>query len=278
MKLISFDHRGRRSYGVVLGERVVDLGERLGARCPTLRSAIEAGIPHDALQGAASLALSELVLLPPIIDPPKILCVGLNYRDHAKEGGFEIPSVPSVFMRATNTLAGEGQPMLRPKQSTDFDYEGELAVVIGRGGRHIPEAKALEHVFGYTCFNDGSVRDFQFKHSLTSGKNFPTTGPLGPWIVTADEIPDPSRLTLTTRVNGKPVQHKGLDDMIFNVPQIIAYLSGWTQLEPGDVIATGTPEGVGFARKPPLWLKPGDAVEVEISSIGTLHTPIGIEV
>ncbi|MFK4448567.1 2-keto-4-pentenoate hydratase/2-oxohepta-3-ene-1,7-dioic acid hydratase in catechol pathway [Caballeronia udeis] len=167
--------------------------------------------------------------------------------------------------------------MQKPLTSDDFDYEGELAIVIGKAGRHITEANALEHVFGYTCFNDGSVRDVQLKQSLIAGKNFPKTGALGPWIVTADEIPDPSRLILATRINGREVQRKGVDDMIFNVAQIISYISGWTRLEPGDVIATGTPEGVGFVRKPPLWLKVGDTVEVEISSIGTLVNPVASE-
>lgn len=277
MRYLSFVHQGRASWGALSGDGVIDLGRRHAAKFPTLRSAIEAGMAGVDASGPVDLPLAEVTLLPPVTDPQKILCVGLNYKAHAEEGGFKIPEFPSVFMRATNTLIGSGAAMLRPRNSTDFDFEGELAVVIGRGGRHIAPADALGHVFGYTCFNDGSVRDFQFRHSLISGKNFPTTGPLGPWIVSADQIPDPSKLTLTTRVNGKQVQHKGLDDMIFDVPHIIAYLSSWTRLEPGDVIATGTPEGVGFARKPPLWLVPGDTVEVEISSVGTLVTPIGAE-
>jgi 2-keto-4-pentenoate hydratase/2-oxohepta-3-ene-1,7-dioic acid hydratase in catechol pathway len=164
--------------------------------------------------------------------------------------------------------------MVRPILSGDFDYEGELAIIIGKGGHHIAKTDALTHVFGYACFNDGSLRDYQFKHSLAVGKNFPSTGGFGPWIATSDTIPDPSKLTLTTRVNGAQVQHKGIDDMIFDVPSIISYVSSWTALVPGDVIATGTPEGVGFARKPPLWLKAGDTVEVEISGIGVLRNPI----
>jgi 2-keto-4-pentenoate hydratase/2-oxohepta-3-ene-1,7-dioic acid hydratase in catechol pathway len=183
----------------------------------------------------------------------------------------------SLFSRLTNTLVAHSAPIPCPKVSSDLDYEGELGVVIGKAGRHIAERDALGHVFGYTCFNDGSVRDFQLKHSVTAGKNFPATGGCGPWIVTADEIPDPSRLTLITRVNGREMQHKGTDDMIFGVPAIIAYVSKWTRLEPGDVIATGTPEGVGFARKPPVWLKPGDVVEIDISGIGVLRNPISAE-
>ena len=279
MKLASFSVEGRASYGIVSGDAVTDLGRHLGPRYPTLRSAIAAGAvgPAMATPGAPDLRLAQVVLLPPITDPAKIICIGLNYRAHAAEGGFKVPEHPSLFSRFTDTLVASGQALVRPRSSGDFDYEGELAVVIGRGGRHIRAADALGHVFGYTCFNDGSVRDVQLRHSTTAGKNHPATGGLGPWIVTTDEIPDPSTLTLITRVNGREVQHKGTDDMIFDVPAIIAYVSGWTSLAPGDVITTGTPEGVGFVRKPPLWLKPGDSVEVEISSIGVLVNPVVAE-
>jgi 2-keto-4-pentenoate hydratase/2-oxohepta-3-ene-1,7-dioic acid hydratase in catechol pathway len=281
MKLISFSAQGRQSYGVVNGEKVHDLGRRIGASCPTLRTAIAAGAIETAAKDAANAApdfqLAQIKLLPPITDPDKIICIGLNYKAHAAEGGFKIPENPQLFARLTNTLVAHDAPMIRPRQSGDFDYEGELAIVIGRGGRHIAAKDALKHVAGYSCFNDGSIRDFQFKHSLTAGKNFPLTGGFGPWIVTTDEIPDPSKLTLTTRVNGTQVQHKGIDDMIFDVPTIIAYVSSWTQLLPGDVIATGTPEGVGFARKPPLWLKPGDTVEIDISKIGVLRNGVVME-
>jgi len=201
--------------------------------------------------------------------PEKILCAGINYRSHAAETGRELPKQPSMFIRFTDTLVGHGGAMIRPTVSDNFDFEGELAVVIGKAGRHIKAEHALDHVAGYTCFVDGSVRDFQ-KFSVTSGKNFPGTGPLGPWLVTTDEIPDPSQLTLTTRLNGNTVQHDTTDHMIFDVATIIEYLSTVTWLEPGDVIATGTPDGVGMGRKPPLWMKGGDKVEVEISGIGTL--------
>ena len=281
MRFASFTIAGRRSYGAVQGDRIIDLGRSLEGRCPTLRTAIAAlgarGLGEAAASASGSLALADVTLLPPIPDPDKIICIGLNYRDHAKEANMKIPENMSLFSRLTNTLVAHGAPILRPKVSGDLDYEGELGVIIGKPGRHIAERDALDHVFGYTCFNDGSVRDFQLKHSTTAGKNFPSTGGCGPWIVTADEIPDPSRLTLTTRVNGREVQKKGTDNMIFAVPAIIAYLSQWTRLEPGDVIATGTPEGVGFARKPPLWLKPDDVVEVEISGIGVLRNPIAVE-
>lgn len=278
MKLASFLAGDRASYGVVARDAIVDLGAKFGPRYPTLRTAVAAGLIRGEFAASApDLRLAEVTLLPPITDPGKIVCIGLNYHAHAAEGGFKVPVFPSVFGRFANTLVATGQPLIRPDHSGDFDFEGELAIVIGRGGRHIKAADALGHVFGYTCFNDGSVRDYQFKHSLTAGKNHPSTGGLGPWIADTSEIPDPSKLTLVTRVNGREVQRKGTDDMIFSVPAIIEYVSGWTDLEPGDVIATGTPEGVGFARKPQLWLKPGDVVEVDISSIGVLVNPVAAE-
>jgi 2-keto-4-pentenoate hydratase/2-oxohepta-3-ene-1,7-dioic acid hydratase in catechol pathway len=185
----------------------------------------------------------------------------------------ELPKQPSMFVRFADTLVGHGGEMIRPKVSDNFDFEGELALVIGKGGRHIAADRALEHVAGYTCFVDGSVRDYQ-KFSVTSGKNFPGSGPLGPWLVTSDEIPDPSRLTLLTRLNGKEVQRSTTDLLIYSIPQIIAFCSQFTELAPGDVIATGTPEGVGHSREPPLWMKPCDTLEVEITGIGMLRAQV----
>jgi 2-keto-4-pentenoate hydratase/2-oxohepta-3-ene-1,7-dioic acid hydratase in catechol pathway len=247
-----------------------------------LRSAIAGGTlgrwAGEVRDAAPDAALSQVTLLPPITDPEKIICAGRNYRAHAAEAGGAPPENPSVFLRLVNTLVAHKQPMVRPKISGDFDYEGELALVIGKPGRHIAKAQALSHVLGYACFNDGSIRDIQFKHSIAAGKNFHATGGFGPWIVTADEIPDPTRLHLVTRLNGQEVQHTGIDDLIFDIPTLISYCSQWTPLAAGDVIATGTPEGVGFARKPPLWMKPGDVVEVEIDGgIGTLRNPIRAE-
>jgi 2-keto-4-pentenoate hydratase/2-oxohepta-3-ene-1,7-dioic acid hydratase in catechol pathway len=187
-----------------------------------------------------------------------------------------VPENPRIFARLADTIIAHGAALWRPANSTHFDYEGELAVVIGKPGRHIPAARALDHVAAYTIFNDGSVRDYQ-KHSVTAGKNFPHTGPLGPWIVTADEIPDPAALTLETRVNGERRQHTSTGDMILSVQQLIEYISAFTPLAPGDVIATGTPEGVAHARKPPLWLVPGDVVEIEICGIGILRNPVVAE-
>jgi 2-keto-4-pentenoate hydratase/2-oxohepta-3-ene-1,7-dioic acid hydratase in catechol pathway len=279
MNIASFDSGNRRSFGLVAGDRVVDLAQGTGAA--TLRNAIAAGTIMAAAKAAQhnseGQSLSAVKLLPPIPNPSKMICIGLNYRAHAAEAGLKLPEHPSLFLRLNNTLTAHGAPLVRPSLSNDFDYEGELAVVIGKAGRHIAKSAALDHVFGYSCFNDGSLRDFQFKHSLTVGKNFPSTGGFGPWIATADTIPDPSELTLTTRVNGAQVQHKGIEDMIFDVPAIIAYVSSWTELVPGDVISTGTPEGVGLARKPALWLKPGDTVEVEISGIGVLRNLVVAE-
>jgi 2-keto-4-pentenoate hydratase/2-oxohepta-3-ene-1,7-dioic acid hydratase in catechol pathway len=275
MKLLSFVADGKDYFGAVSGDGVVTLNDRIGQ--PTLRAALAAGA-IEAMRKAAADAipdrrLGDIKFLPVIPRPEKILCAGINYRSHAAETGRELPKQPSMFVRFTDTLVGHGREMIRPSVSDNFDFEGELAVVIGKAGRHIKAERALDHVAGYTCFVDGSVRDFQ-KFSVTSGKNFPGTGPLGPWLVTTDEIPDPSRLTLMTRLNGKEVQHSGTDLLIYSIPQIIAFCSDFTALAAGDVIATGTPEGVGQRRTPPLWMKAGDQLEVEIAGIGTLRTRI----
>ncbi|MFZ0421450.1 MAG: fumarylacetoacetate hydrolase family protein [Xanthobacteraceae bacterium] len=274
MKLVSFVADGRDYFGAVSGDGVVTLNDKIGQ--PNLRAALAAGAMEAMRKAAESKPdrkLGEIAFLPVIPHPEKILCAGVNYRAHAAEVGRELPKQPSLFIRFTDTLVGHDGEMIRPNVSDNFDYEGELTVVIGKAGRHIKAEHALDHVAGYTCFVDGSVRDFQ-KFSVTSGKNFPSTGPLGPWLVTSDEIPDPSKLTLTTRLNGQQVQHATTDQLIYSIPQIIAFCSDFTALSPGDIIATGTPEGVGHGRKPPLWMKPGDALEVEISGIGVLRTRV----
>jgi 2-keto-4-pentenoate hydratase/2-oxohepta-3-ene-1,7-dioic acid hydratase in catechol pathway len=280
MKLASYVADGRQCFGVVAGDGVVTLNQRLGGRYASLREALAAGALADigkAADGAKpDHKLADIKWLPAIPNPGKILCAGINYRSHAAETGRELPKQPSMFIRFVDTLIGHEGELIRPSVSQHFDFEGELALVIGRGGRHIPVERALEHVAGYTCFVDGSVRDYQ-KISVTSGKNFPGTGPLGPWIVTTDEIPDPGRLTLTTRLNGEVVQKSGTDLLIYSVPHIVAFCSDFTALSPGDVIATGTPEGVGHRRNPPLWMKPGDVLEVEISGIGTLRNRVADE-
>ena len=274
MKLVSFTADGTEWFGAVSGDGVVTLNDRVGQS--GLRAALAAGA-MAAMQAAAEAKpdrkLADIEFLPVIPQPHKILCAGVNYRAHAAEVGRALPKQPSMFIRFADTLVGHGGAMIRPKVSDNFDFEGELAVIIGKGGRHIAAERALDHVAGYTCFVDGSVRDYQ-KFSVTSGKNFPGTGPLGPWIVTSDEIPDPTRLTLVTRLNGEEVQKSGTALLIYSVPQIIAFCSDFTSLVPGDVIATGTPDGVGHRRTPPLWMKPGDVLEVEISGIGTLRNRV----
>jgi 2-keto-4-pentenoate hydratase/2-oxohepta-3-ene-1,7-dioic acid hydratase in catechol pathway len=277
MKLASYLVDGRACFGAVVDGGVVTLNERLGGRYRSLREAIAADALAEIRTAAAGAkpdrGLGDVQWLPVIPDPEKILCAGINYRSHAAETGRDLPKQPSMFLRLADTLVGHEGEMIRPTVSQSFDFEGELAVIIGRGGRHIPVDQALAHVAGYTCFVDGSVRDYQ-KFSVTSGKNFPGTGPLGPWMVTANEIPDPTRMMLTTRLNGNEVQRSGTDLLIYSVPQIIAFCSDFTSLSPGDVIATGTPEGVGHRRNPPLWMKAGDVLEVEIAPIGTLRTRI----
>jgi 2-keto-4-pentenoate hydratase/2-oxohepta-3-ene-1,7-dioic acid hydratase in catechol pathway len=278
MKLLSFSADGKELFGAVNGDGVVTLNDRIGQ--PSLRAALAAGamasMRRAAHEAKPDRTLADIKFRPLIPLPNKILCAGVNYRAHAAEVGRELPKQPSMFIRFADTLVGHDGEMIRPQVSDNFDYEGELALIIGTGGRHIAAERALEHVAGYTIFVDGSVRDFQ-KFSVTSGKNFPGTGPLGPWLVTSDEIPDPSKLTLTTRLNGQQVQHAPTSQLIYAIPQIIAFCSDFTALSPGDIIATGTPEGVGHGRKPPLWMKPGDTLEVEITKIGVLRAHIADE-
>lgn len=275
MKLLSFAADGKNCFGALRDDGVVTLNDKVAQ--PNLRAALAAG-PIDKMRDIAQRTapdrkLSAIKFLPIIPQPGKILCAGINYRSHAAEMARELPKQPSMFIRFADTLVGHGGELIRPQVSDHFDFEGELALVIGKGGRHIAAERALEHVAGYTCFVDGSVRDYQ-KFSVSSGKNFPGTGPLGPWLVTRDEIPDPGRLTLTTRLNGKEVQHATTDLLIYSIPQIIAFCSDFTALAPGDVISTGTPEGVGHGRKPPLWMKAGDTLEVEITGIGILRAQV----
>jgi 2-keto-4-pentenoate hydratase/2-oxohepta-3-ene-1,7-dioic acid hydratase in catechol pathway len=272
MKLATFLVGREPRFGVVVGDGIVTV-----TRYGSLRQALAANaldqIRDETAGAKPDTSLSQVQFLPLIPDPAKILCAGINYRSHAAEAEREVPPQPSMFIRFTDTLVGHQGHLIRPKLSEKFDFEGELAIVIGRGGRHIPMARALDHVAGYTIFVDGSVRDYQ-KFSVTSGKNWPGTGPLGPWLVTTDEIPDPGQLTLTTRLNGMQVQHSTTDKMIYSCQQIVSFCSDFTELSPGDIIAAGTPEGVGSRRTPPLWMKPGDALEVEISRIGTLRVGV----
>jgi 2-keto-4-pentenoate hydratase/2-oxohepta-3-ene-1,7-dioic acid hydratase in catechol pathway len=258
--------------------------------------AIDAALPKSIMQlitgGAAAVAavkaavakapakaripLADVKAALPIAQPPKFICVGLNYLEHAKEGGHPPPTYPSFFARYASSLVAHGEPVIRPKASIQLDYECELTIVIGKRGRHIPEAQALEHVFGYTVFNDVSVRDFQRKTSQwLAGKNFDGTGPIGPVVVTADALPaGAAPLRIQTRVNGRTMQDSNTSDMIFTVARTIALLSEIMTLEPGDLIATGTPQGVAHARKPPTWMQAGDTVEIDIEGIGVLSNPV----
>jgi 2-keto-4-pentenoate hydratase/2-oxohepta-3-ene-1,7-dioic acid hydratase in catechol pathway len=283
MKLISFvTAAGHPSYGVVTDGGVIDLRRRLGDRCPTLRALLATGNLAD-VEGMArnrrpDLLLEQLKLAPVIPDPDKIICVGLNYRDHVTETGRTVTEKPALFARFAGSQVGHLQPLVKPRVSDEFDYEGELAVIIGKAGRYIPADHALEYVAGYSCYNEGSVRDWQRHTSqYLAGKTFAGTGAFGPWLVTADEVPDPSALTLETRLNGEVVQHTTTDLMITSVPEQIAYISTILPLLPGDVIVSGTPGGVGVKRSPQLFMRPGDVVEVEISRIGVLRNPVVAE-
>lgn len=278
MKLASFRHAGTASWGVVGDGVLHDVGAVLRDRLPDLKSAIAAGAlqaAHEAAARAPRLAFDAIEWLPVIPNPDKILCIGLNYEMHRKETGRSEVENPTIFTRFANSQIGHLAPLVRPKVSTDFDYEGELAVIIGRSCRHVSRAEAYAQVAGYACYNDGSVRDWQrHTHQFTPGKNFVGTGPFGPWMVTPDELGPLDALRLQTRVNGQVVQDAKLGEMIFDIPRQIEYCSTFTRLEPGDVIATGTPGGVGAKRNPPLWLKPGDIVEVEIDRVGLLRNTV----
>ena len=234
---------------------------------------------QKARAAASATPVSALTPALPIRRPGKVICLGLNYADHAKEGGHEVPDYPALFMRGSTSLIPAGAAIVRPSCSERLDYEVELMVIIGRGGRHITEADALDHVFGYTVFNDASVRDYQRKTAQwTPGKNFDATGPVGPVVVTSDELPAGAEgLAVETRLNGNVMQSATTSNMMFKVPQTLAILSEYTTLEAGDMIAMGTPEGVGHARKPPVWMKPGDTVEVSVEGIGVCANPIVAE-
>jgi 2-keto-4-pentenoate hydratase/2-oxohepta-3-ene-1,7-dioic acid hydratase in catechol pathway len=279
MKLVSFVAENGPRYGVVKNSGVIDLRRRFDDRLPTLRAVLSAGALPEAERIARDAApdfpLDRLQLAPVIPDPDKIICIGMNYRDHVAEVGRTVTEKPALFARFAGSQVGHLQPLVKPAVSDQFDYEGELAVVIGKEGRHIPASRALQHVAGYSCYNEGSVRDWQRHTSqFLAGKTFAGTGAFGPWLVTADEIPDPSRLTLETRLNRQLVQHTTTDLMITSIPEQIAYISTMLLLLPGDVIVSGTPGGVGLKRSPQLFMRPGDIAEVEISGIGVLRNPV----
>jgi 2-keto-4-pentenoate hydratase/2-oxohepta-3-ene-1,7-dioic acid hydratase in catechol pathway len=282
MKLLSYSHQGQARWGALVGERIVDLHAASQGRYPTLRSAL-AQLDVQAIEALATgaspgAALSDVTLLPVVPDAPRIFCVGLNYEAHRVEARRERTGQPTVFLRVASSQAGHGQALVLPRESTCLDYEGEIAIVIGKGGRRIREEDAWAHVAGYAPYNDASVRDWQAHTTQwTPGKNFPATGGFGPWMVTRGEIADGQVLGLRTRLNGETVQHATTEQLIFSMPALIAYISTFTALEPGDVIATGTPGGVGFKREPPLYMKAGDVVEVEVEGVGILSNPVRAE-
>jgi len=279
LKLATYLHQGHAGYGIVEGDGIIDLTRRIGARFPDIRTLLAHEGLGEAKKAAAGqkadLKLSEVILLPPIPNPGKIFCIGLNYEDHRQETRREKTEAPAVFVRFPESQVGHDQPILRPRESTKLDFEGEIAVIIGKSGRRISEKDSWDYVAGYSCYNDGSVRDWQWATTQwTAGKNFAATGGFGPWIVTADEIPAATELTLITRLNGVEMQHTTTALLVHTIPSLIAHLSTWVPLEAGDVIVSGTPGGVGARREPPVWMKPGDVVEIEVSRVGILRNTV----
>jgi 2-keto-4-pentenoate hydratase/2-oxohepta-3-ene-1,7-dioic acid hydratase in catechol pathway len=278
MKLLTFKTAQGESYGAATAKGIVDLKRFIGNQYPDLKALIAGNGFSEAakhLGGAADYQQSDITFLPVIPNPDKIVCVGLNYQDHVVETGRDNTEQPAIFLRVADSQLGHKQPMLRPRESTHLDFEAEIAVIIGKSGRRIPQKDAWSYIAGYSCYNDGSVRDWQ-RHTIqwTAGKNFAKTGGFGPWMVTADEIPPNTKMTLSCRLNGERMQHATTEQMIFKIPKIIEYVSTWTTLLPGDVLVTGTPGGVGARRTPPLWMKPGDKVEIEIDKVGILENTI----
>jgi 2-keto-4-pentenoate hydratase/2-oxohepta-3-ene-1,7-dioic acid hydratase in catechol pathway len=285
MRIVTFRRAGTAPEpGIVTGERVVGLSGAgydnvlsLIAGWETAKADVEAFLKEPPKEAAAEL--SSVTLLAPIPRPPKLICIGLNYRDHAIESKMEIPTVPTVFNKFPNVVIGPAEPIVLPANSAKPDYEAEFAFVIGRGGRHIHADRWQEHVFGYTIVNDVSARDWQLERGTQwlMGKTFDTFAPMGPWIVTADEIADPHALDVRMTIGGEVLQNSNTRELIFGIPQLIEYLSAAVTLEPGDVISTGTPAGVGFGFKPPRWLRPGDECVVSVSGIGELRNPVVAE-
>jgi len=279
MRLISFRRDGEQGFGIVADDGVIDAGARMEGKYGGLRDVLLAGSLDElkAMTGlSADYSLADISYLPVIPDAAaKLLCVGVNYMPHIREMGRERPDYPVIFVRFADSIVGHDQAMIRPFASEKYDYEGELAVIIGKPARHVTQDRALQYVAGYSCFNDGSIRDFQ-RHGLqwTPGKNFHRSGSFGPWLVTNDECDSPDTFHLNTKLNGTVVQDESVAELCFNIPQLIEYCSTWTQLEPGDVIVTGTPGGVGAGRTPPLWMKSGDTIEIEIAGIGVLRNSI----
>lgn len=280
MRLLSFLFNEQVRVGVMKGDGIIDLSKHDVGR------SVKHILQHGALDKVAELrerlsvdlSPDDVVFLPPVLKPNKILCIGVNYRKHVLEMGRELPEHPWVFVRFADSFVGHGADMIRPAVSANYDFEGELAVVIGRSAHRVPAASAMDYVAGYCCLNDGSIRDYQ-RHSgqFTAGKNFLSSGSMGPWLVTKDAIADVENLQLETRLNGELMQSSSTGDLIFDIPALIEYCSTFTRLGPGDVIATGTPGGVGAARTPPVWMKPDDTIEVSVSGVGQLRNTISDE-
>jgi 2-keto-4-pentenoate hydratase/2-oxohepta-3-ene-1,7-dioic acid hydratase in catechol pathway len=283
VKLISYIYKGSAGVGAVVGSRVVDLGRLLNYRFTDLRGLLAGNAVGEAAAVVAASQttdadLAAVQLQPVITNPGQIVCVGLNYGEHVRETNREVTESPTIFLRVGASQVGHRGAIVRPRESTQLDFEGEIAVVIGQSGRRISEGRAWQHIAGYSCYNDATLRDWQ-KHTgqWTPGKNFWRTGAFGPWLVTADEIAPDTAMTLVTRLNGKEMQRASSDMMIHSIPRLIAYISTFTPLEPGDVIVTGTPGGVGARRTPPVFMQPGDTVEVEVDCIGVLSNPVVAE-
>jgi 2-keto-4-pentenoate hydratase/2-oxohepta-3-ene-1,7-dioic acid hydratase in catechol pathway len=277
MKLTTVRLNNQPVYGYVDNECVQIPEPVLREQYPDIKSLLCADAVSDlaAASVAESIPLTDAVFEPVIPNPGRVLCVGINFKAHMKEMQRDPPDYPWLFVRFADSQVGHGQPLLRPPESEKFDFEGELAFVMGKTAQRVKADDALDYVAGYSCFMDGSIRDFQ-RHSsqFTAGKNFYQSGSFGPWLVTADEISDPSTLNLETRLNGEVMQQAPISDLKFDVPYLIEYISQFCRLQPGDVISTGTPGGVGFARTPPVWLRPGDTIEVEIDALGVLSNPV----
>ena len=281
MRYVTFKNpQGASEPGVISNDLIIGLGAAgFGSILDVLgggekaEAAVAAWLlapPHNAIHSREAVNL-----MAPVPRPPKLICVGLNYRDHAEESNMAIPERPTIFSKFSHCVIGPGDPIVLPKNSAQPDYEAEFAFVIGKGGRHIPADKWREHIFGYTNLHDVSARDFQLATTQwLMGKTFDTFAPMGPWLVTAGEIADPHNLNIRLTINGETLQDSNTRHLIFGIPELIAYLSSVFTLEPGDVVSTGTPAGVGFARKPPRWLRPGDEVVVEVEGLGQLRNPV----
>lgn len=279
MKLISYLFKNTSSFGILTANGIIDLGRRVGDKYSDLKSllASEQGlnIARKYCDFSPDLTEKDITFLPVIPNPNKILCVGMNYAEKRAEFN-ETSSAPTIFVRFPDSQTGHKTSIIKPKVSNELDYEGELAVIIGKGGSHISEKHALAHIAGYSCYMDGSIRDWQYSW-FTAGKNWPNTGAFGPCLTTTDEIPDPKTLIIATYLNGQQVQHDTINNLIHTIPELISYISSFTYISPGDVIITGSPGGVGKKRNPPLFMQEGDTIEVEISHIGRLSNTIMAE-